>query len=134
MTKTPEARSEWWLHQSYADRAADLERAAIAVRYGLAPTRTVPAAIKPIGAATALAVLRAEDPSFLQWEHKAQDVAGYAAAVEVAQELGAGTAILDLLKRKLEAAQAELDRVQVSTSLGPKDQVLDLMAELQDRA
>ena len=56
------------------------------------------------------------------------------AAQRFAEELGASTAVLDLLRNKLAAAQDELEAVQVSTRFGPKDQVLDLIAELQDRA
>jgi ATP-dependent Clp protease ATP-binding subunit ClpC len=134
MTAPSQPKVEWWRHQTYADRAADLERAAMAIRYGLAPTKTVPAMIKPLGAATALSVLRAEDPSFLQWETKAQDVAQYAAAVEVATELGANKAVIELLQRKLDAAREELDAVVVSGRFGEKQAVLDLMAELQERA
>ena len=116
------------------ERAKDLERGAAAVRYGLAPTKTVPAMIKPIGAALALSALRAEDPTLLQWEHKAQDVAGWAAAIEVAHELHATAQVVELLEQKLAAAQEALAAVEVSKRFGATEDVLDLVAELQERA
>lgn len=120
--------------QTVEERGQDLERAAAAVRYGLAPGPTVPAMIKPIGAATALSVLKSADPTLVEWELRAQNVAGYAAAVEVAKELGAPTAAISLLEEKLTEAQAALDAVVVSERLGPRDQVLDLLAELAERS
>lgn len=129
-----EARSDWWKYQTYEDRAKDLERAAAAIRYALSPTSTVPVSVKPIGAASALAALRSEDPSLLQWEHNAQDVTGWAAAIEVANELNAPAEVLALLQDKLSEAQAILADTDVSNRFGPTQEVLDLVAELQERA
>jgi hypothetical protein len=125
---------EWWKSQPYEERAKDLERAAAAIRYGLEPGPTVPLSVRPIGAAQALAALRSADPSLLEWETKAQDVTGWAAAIEVATEVGASASVLKLLNEKLAAAQAALAAVKVSNQFGAKQEVLDLVAELQDRA
>ena len=123
-----------WTPQPSEERAQDLERAAAAIRYGLEPGPAVPVAIKPIGAALALGELRRADPSLLEWETKAQDVTGWTAAVEVAAEIGAPASVLKLLNTKLAEAQAALGAVKVSTRFGKKQEILDLVAELQDRA
>ena len=125
---------EWWKSQPYEERARDLERAAAAIRYGLEPGPTVPLSIRPIGAASALAALRSADPSLLEWETKAQDVTGWAAAIEVAKEVGASASVLELLNDKLASAQEALAAVKVSERFGAKQEILDLVAELQDRA
>lgn len=130
----PAPKVEWWKNQPYEERAKDLERAAAAIRYGLEPGPTVPVSVRPIGAASALAALRSADPSLLEWETKAQDVTGWAAAIEVATEVGASSSVLQMLNEKLAAAQAALAAVKVSTRFGPKQEILDLLAELQDRA
>lgn len=136
MTNTNAAapKVEWWKSQPYEERVKDLERAAAAVRYMLEPGPNVPVIIKPIGAAIALSAIRHADPSLLEWETKAQDVAGCAAAIEVATEVGATGAVLELLREKLAAAQADLAAVKVSKKFGAKPEILDLVAELQDRA
>ena len=127
-------KAEWWKTQPSEERAKDLERAAAAIRYSLEPGPTVPLIIKPIGAALALSALRSADPSLLEWEHKAQDVSGWAAAVEVAVEVGASNSVLQLLNEKLAEAKAAFDAVKVSDRFGGRHEVLDLVAELQDRA
>jgi ATP-dependent Clp protease ATP-binding subunit ClpC len=135
MTNTNAAapKAEWWKSQPYEERVKDLVRAAAAVRYLLEPGPNVPVIIKPIGAAIALSAIRHADPSVLEWETKAQDVAGCAAAVEVAAEVGASAAVLELLREKLAAAEADLAAVKVSKRFGAKPEVLDLIAELQER-
>ncbi|MCA1837080.1 MAG: hypothetical protein LC721_12455 [Actinobacteria bacterium] len=136
MTNTGAAapKVEWWKSQSYEERAKDLERAAAAIRYGLEPGPTVPVSIRPIGAASALGAIRSADPSLLEWENKAQEVAGWAAAVEGAGEIGAPASVLQLLNEKLAEATAALAAVKVSTRFGAKQEILDVVAELQDRA
>jgi ATP-dependent Clp protease ATP-binding subunit ClpC len=123
-----------WVRQSVDERAQDLERAAAAVRYGLAPTKSVPAMIKPIGAATALSMLKAADPTVVEWELKAQDVAGYAAALEVVRELNASNAVVELFEARLAEAHAALASVQISDRFGSHADVLDLVAELTERS
>jgi hypothetical protein len=120
--------------QPVEERIKDLERGAQALRYGIEPTDRVPALIKPIGAATALSLLKRADPSLVEWEHRAQDVAGHAAAVETARDLHAPKQVVELLEEHLAAARAALDDVKISDRFGPRDQVLDLMAELSERA
>jgi hypothetical protein len=127
-------KAEWWKTQAYEERAKDLERAAAAIRYSLEPGPAVPLIIKPIGAALALAALRSADPSLLEWENKAQDVSGWAAAIEVAAEIGASKSVLQLLNEKLAEAKAAFEAVKVSKRFGGIHEVLDLVAELQDRA
>ena len=135
MTKSTAApKTEWWKGQPYEERMKDLERAAAAIRYGLEPGPSVPVIIKPIGAASALAAIRQADPSLLEWETKAQDVAGWVAAVEVATEVGAPASVLALLDEKVATAKAALAAVKVSDKFGAKQEILDLVAELQDRA
>jgi hypothetical protein len=120
--------------QSIEERAQDLERAAAAIRFNLGGDGAVPAMIKPIGAATALAALKGADKSLVEWELRAQDVAAHAAAVEVAKEAGASRAALKVLEDKLSEARAALAAVKVSKQLGPRDEVLDLLAELTERS
>jgi hypothetical protein len=120
--------------QTVEERAHDLERAAAAIRFNLGDDRTVPLMIKPIGAATALAALKRADKSLIEWELRAQDVAAHAAAVEVAKELGAPRAALKVLEQKLAEARGALAAVKVSSQLGPRGEVLDLLAELTERA
>jgi hypothetical protein len=123
-----------WTPQPSEERAKDLERAAAAIRYALEPGPTVPIIVKPIGAAQALAAIRNADPSLLEWETKAQDVTGWVAAVEVATEVGAPASVLKLLNEKLAAAKSALEAVKVSGKFGPKQEILDFVAELQERA
>jgi hypothetical protein len=125
---------DWWKGQPYEERMKDLERAAAAIRYALEPGPNVPVIVKPIGAAQALAAIRNADPSLLEWETKAQDVTGWVAAVEVATEVGAPSSVLQLLNEKLDAAKSELDKVKVSGRFGAKQEILDFVAELQERA
>lgn len=127
-------KAEWWKSQPYEERVKDLDRAAAAIRYAIEPGPTVPVTIKPIGAAQALAALRSADPSLLEWETKAQDVTGWTAAVEVATEMGASASVLQLLNEKLAAARSALAAVKVSGKFGAKHEILDLVAELQERA
>ena len=131
---TSAPKVEWWKSQPYEERAKDLERAAAAIRYGLEPGPTVPVSVRPIGAASALAALRSADPSLLEWETKAQDVTGWAAAIEVATEVGAPASVLQLLDERLTTAKEALAAVKVSKRFGAKQEILDLVAELQDRA
>jgi hypothetical protein len=125
---------DWWKGQPYEERAKDLERAAAAIRFALEPGPTAPVIVKPIGAAQALAAIRNADPSLLEWETKAQDVTGWVAAIDVATELGAPASVLQLLHEKLDAARIALDGVKVSNKFGAKQEILDFVAELQDRA
>jgi hypothetical protein len=125
---------EWWKSQPYEERMKDLERAAAAIRYALEPGPTVPVIVKPIGAAQALAAIRNADPSLLEWETKAQDVTGWVAAVEVATEVGAPASVLQLLNEKVTAAKSALAAVKVSDRFGAKHEILDFVAELQERA
>ena len=125
---------DWWKGQPYEERIKDLERAAAAIRYALEPGPSAPVIVKPIGAAQALAAIRSADPSLLEWETKAQDVTGWVAAVEVASELGAPASVLQLLNEKLDAARRALDAVKVSSTFGAKQEILDFVAELQERA
>lgn len=125
---------EWWRTQSYEERAKDLERAAAAIRYALEPGPTVPISVKPIGAAQALAAIRNADPSLLEWETKAQDVTGWVAAIEVANEVGAPASVLQVLNEKLGAAKSALATVKVSGKFGAKHGILDFIAALQERA
>lgn len=135
MTNTDAAAPKvHWTPQPSEERAKDLERAAAAIRYGLEPGHTVPVSIKPIGASLALGELRRADPSLLEWETKAQDVTGWTAAVEVATEIGAPASVLQLLNDKVAEAKAALAAVKVSPRFGKKHEILDVIAELQDRA
>lgn len=127
-------KAEWWNTQPYEERAKDLERAAAAIRYGLEPGPKAPVSIRPIGAASALSAIRFADPSLLEWETKAQGVTAWAAAIEVAEEIGAPGSVLELLNELLAAAQADLAAVKVSDRFGAKQEILDVVAELQDRA
>lgn len=125
---------DWWKGQPYEERVKDLARAAAAIRYALEPGPTAPVIVKPIGAAQALAAIRNADPSLLEWETKAQDVTGWVAAIDVASELGAPASVLQLLNEKLDTARSALEAVKVSNKLGAKQEILDFVAELQERA
>jgi hypothetical protein len=125
---------DWWKGQPYEERVKDNERAAAAIRYALEPGSTVPVIVKPIGAAQALAAIRNADPSLLEWETKAQDVTGWVAAIEVATEVGAPAPVLKLLNEKVAAAKSALAAVKVSDTFGAKQEILDFVAELQERA
>ena len=78
--------------------------------------------------------MKSVDRSLLEWESRAQEVAGWAAALEQVTELNAPKAVCELLNEKLEEAKAALAAVNVSERFGPREQVLDLLADLTDRA
>ena len=127
-------KADGWKGQPSEERMKDLDRAAAAIRYALEPGPTVPVIIKPIGAAQALAAIRHADPSLLEWETKAQDVTGWVAAIDLATEVGAPASVIQLLDEKLAAAKAALEAVKVSNRFGAKQEILDLVAALQERA
>ena len=121
--------------QSIEERAADQARAAEAWRFALDPEpATVPARLKPLGAATALATIKMTSPAFVHWENKAQDVAVQAAAVAVCEELGAPASVTALFQERLDTARRELAEIELPTDLGPADQLIDLLVELAERA
>lgn len=120
--------------QSIEERQDDLHRAAEAVRYALDPDPVLPARIKPIGAATVAGLIRSTVPSYRDWENKAQEVASYAAAVDLLEELGAPAAVKRVVQRRLEESREDLSGIELPETLGPPREVLDLLAELSDRS
>lgn len=120
--------------QSIEERQDDLHRAADAVRYALDPDPVLPARLKPIGAATVAGLIRSTIPAYRDWENKAQEVAGYAAALELLEDLGAPGAVKRVAKRRLEESRDALSAIELPETLGPPREVLDLLAELSDRS
>jgi hypothetical protein len=136
-TRTPETAPRGQrelVMQSVEERAGDLERAAAALRFALDPDPTVPARIKPIGAAAAAAVIKTAEPAFRQWEIKAQEVAGYAAAVAVLKEVGAPKEVIALLDKRMTEAKADLAAIDLPDRLGDPSSVIDLLADLTERS
>jgi hypothetical protein len=86
------------------------------------------------GAAYALSVIKTTAPAFLQWEDKAQQVAGTAAALAMVTELGAPPPITALMENRLAMARQELANIELPNDFGPSAAVIDLLAELAERA
>jgi post-segregation antitoxin (ccd killing protein) len=127
-------RQKEWNMQSPEERAADLERAAEALRFALDPDPVVPARLKPIGAAHAVNLLRSAHPAIREWEDRAQDVAANAASLAVLEELGAPAPVISLAHQQLGLAQAALAAVELPDHLGDPSAVIDLLAGLRERS